>query len=72
MRMELPLGREPYLAQWYHDTLYSLLPQAEQLQLPIEPLGSLDTLVQRLQTELAESKTVACWFASVGAWCRKS
>ena len=72
MRMELPLGRELYLAQWYYDTLCSLLPQVEQLHLSVESLGKLDTLVQRLQAEVAESKTVACWFASVGAWCRKA
>ena len=72
MRMELPLGRDPYLAQWYYDTLFSLRPQIEQLRLPIDSLGNLDTLVQRLQAEVAESKTVACWFASVGAWCRKA
>ena len=72
MRMELPMGREPYLAQWYYDTLCSLLPQVEQLHMPIESLGSLDTLVQRLQDEVAKSRTVACWFASVGAWCRKA
>src|SRR6476646_9940744 len=72
VRMELPMGKEPYLAQWYFDTLCSLLPQVEQLHMPIESLGSLDTLVQRLQDEVAESKTVACWFASVGAWCRKA
>jgi ubiquinone/menaquinone biosynthesis C-methylase UbiE len=71
MRMELPMGKEPYLAQWYYDTLYSLRPQVEQLRLPIESLGSLDTLVHRLQAEVAKSKTVACWFASVGAWSRK-
>ena len=71
VRMELPMGKEPYLAQWYYDTLCSLLPQVEQLRMPIESLGSLDTLVHRLQAELTESKTVACWFASVGAWCRK-
>jgi ubiquinone/menaquinone biosynthesis C-methylase UbiE len=71
VRMELPLGKEPYLAQWYYDTLCSLRPQMEQLHLPIESLGGLDTLVERLQAEVAESKTVACWFASVGAWCRK-
>ncbi|HEU0273948.1 MAG TPA: class I SAM-dependent methyltransferase [Candidatus Udaeobacter sp.] len=71
MRMEVPMGKEPYLAQWYYDTLCSLLPRIEQLQLSIESLGSLDTLVQRLQAEVSESKTVACWFASVGAWCRK-
>ena len=72
MRMELPMGKEPYLAQWYYDTLCSLRPQIEQLRLPIESLGSLDTLVHRLQAQVAESKTVACWFASVGAWCRKA
>jgi ubiquinone/menaquinone biosynthesis C-methylase UbiE len=72
VRMELPMGREPYLAQWYYDTLCSLRPQMEQLHMPIESLGSLDTLVQRLQAEVAESKTVACWFASVGAWCSKA
>jgi len=72
VRLELPMGREPYLAQWYHDTLCSLRPQVEQLHMPIESLGPLDTLVQRLQEEVANSKTVACWFASVGAWCRKA
>jgi SAM-dependent methyltransferase len=72
MRMELPMGKEPYLAQWYYDTLCSLRPQIEELYLPIESLGSLDTLVHRLQAEVDESKTVACWFASVGAWCRKA
>jgi len=72
MRMELSFGKEPYLAQWYYDTLCSLRPKMERLHLPVESLGSLDTLVQRLQAEVAESKTVACWFASVGAWCRKA
>lgn len=71
VRMELPMGKEPYLAQWYHDTLSSLLPQVEQLHMPIESVGPLDTLVERLQKEVESSKTVACWFASVGAWCRK-
>jgi ubiquinone/menaquinone biosynthesis C-methylase UbiE len=72
VRMELPLGKASYLAQWYYDTLCSLLPQLEQLHLSTESLGNLDTLVQRLQAEVAESRTVACWFASVGAWCRKA
>jgi ubiquinone/menaquinone biosynthesis C-methylase UbiE len=72
VRLELPMGKEPYLAQWYYDTLCSLRPQIEQLHMPIKPLGSLDTLVQRLQAEVAASTTVACWFASVGAWSRKA
>jgi hypothetical protein len=72
MRLELPMGKEPYLAQWYFDTLCSLQPHIERLHLSVESLGSLETLVQRLQAELAESKTVACWFATVGAWSRKA
>jgi ubiquinone/menaquinone biosynthesis C-methylase UbiE len=72
VRLELPMGKEPYLAQWYFDTLCSLRPQIEQLNMPIESLGSLNTLVQRLQAEVTEAKAVACWFASVGAWCRKA
>ena len=72
MRMEVAVGKEPYLAQWYYDTLCSVRPQIARLHLPIESFGNLDTLVERLQVEVAESKTVACWFASVGAWCRKT
>jgi ubiquinone/menaquinone biosynthesis C-methylase UbiE len=71
VRMELPMGKEPYLAQWYYDTLCSLRPQLDQLHMPIESLGPLNTLVQRLQEEVTKSRIVACWFASVGAWCRR-
>jgi ubiquinone/menaquinone biosynthesis C-methylase UbiE len=72
MRMELSLGKEPDLAQWYHDLLCVLRPRIEQLQLSTKSLGTPETLVQRLQAEVAESKTVACLFGSVGAWCRKA
>jgi ubiquinone/menaquinone biosynthesis C-methylase UbiE len=71
VHMELPLGKEPYLAQWYYDTLCSLRPQIDRLHLRIESLGNLDTLVSRLQAEVMESNAVACWFASVTAWSRK-
>jgi ubiquinone/menaquinone biosynthesis C-methylase UbiE len=71
VRLELPMGKAPYLARWYYDTLCSLVPQVQQSNMSIESLGDLDTLVQRLQEEVEKSKTVACWFASVGAWCRK-
>ena len=72
MRMEMSLGKEPDLAQWYYDTLCSLRPQMHRLRLPVESLGCLETLVDRLQAEVAGSKTVASWFASVGAWARKA
>ena len=72
MRMEMPLGKEPDFAQWFYDIVCTLRPQMQQLHLPIESLGSLDTLVNRLQAEVAGSKTVATWFASVAAWSRKA
>ena len=71
MRMELSLGKEPDLAQWYYATVCSLRPQMQRLHLPTESLGNLDTLAERLQAEVAGSKSVACWFASVTAWSRK-
>jgi ubiquinone/menaquinone biosynthesis C-methylase UbiE len=71
MRMELSLGKDPDLAQWYYDTVCSLRPQIQRLHLPTESLGNLDTLVERLQAEVTGSKSVACWFASVTAWSRK-
>jgi ubiquinone/menaquinone biosynthesis C-methylase UbiE len=72
MRMEMPLGKEPDFAQWFYDIVCALRPQMQQLHLPIESLGSLETLVDRLQAEVAGSKTVAAWFASVAAWSRKA
>jgi hypothetical protein len=71
MRMEMLLGKEPDLAQWFYDVIWSLRPKMEQLHLPIESLGSLDTLVDRLQAEAAASRAVGCLFAAVGAWSRK-
>ena len=71
MRMEMLLGKEPDLAQWFYDVICSLRPKMEQLHLPIESLGSLDTLVGRLQAEAAGSRAVGCLIAVVGAWSRQ-
>ena len=72
MRMEMSMGKEPDVPQWYYDTLCSLRPQMQRLRLPVESLGSLDTLVERMQAEVAGSKSVASWFAAVAAWSRKA
>jgi hypothetical protein len=72
MHLEMPLGKEPDLAQWFYDICCTLRPQMQGLHLPIESLGSLDTLVDRMQAEVAGSKSVASWFAAVAAWARKA
>ncbi|HZP61842.1 MAG TPA: hypothetical protein VFB28_00390 [Terriglobales bacterium] len=70
MRQEIPLGRNPEIARWFTDTLSSLQPRIQQLTLPLESVGNLDTLAARLQVELDASRTVAAALAPVGAWAR--
>ena len=71
MRLEMPLGKDPDLAQCCSDLIISLQPRIQQLNLPLESLGNLDTLSERLKAEVAASNTVVAWLAPVGAWARK-
>lgn len=71
MRMEIPLGSNPDFTRWIYDLLCSLRPQIQQQNLSLEPLGDFATLPERLQAEVAASKTVVPFVALVGAWSRK-
>lgn len=70
MHIEMPIGTDPDFTRWIYDVLCSLRPQIQQLNLSLEPLGDLDTLPERLQSEAAASNTVVTWMALVGAWAR--
>jgi hypothetical protein len=71
MRMEIPLGDDSDFVRWIYDVICSLRPQSQQLNLSLEKLGDFDTLLERLQAEVAASNGVASWMAIVCAWCRK-
>jgi len=71
MHMEILLGNDPDFTRWIYDVLCSLRPQIHQLNLSLETLGDFDTLPERLQAEVAASKTVVAYVAAVGAWSRK-
>ena len=71
MQMELPLGDDPDFIRWMYDVMCSLRPQIQRLNLSLEKLGDFDTLLERLQAEVAASNGVTSWMAVVGAWCRK-
>src|SRR5947208_7620086 len=71
MNLEMPLGNDPEFIRWVPDVLGSLLPQVQQFNLPLEPLGDLATLPQRHQAEIAAANTTPSWMAIVGAWPRK-
>lgn len=68
VHMEMPLGNDP---EWIYGVLCSLRPRMEQLNLPLQPLGSFDTLPERLRAEATTSKTLAPWRVIVGAWSHK-
>jgi hypothetical protein len=71
MRLEMELGHDPDFTRWVSDSVSSVRPRIEKLNLPLEELGDFDTLQQRLQEDVASSNTVVPWLALVGAWCRK-
>ena len=71
MRMEMLLGSDLDFTRWIHDVLFSLRPQIQQLNLSLETLGDLDTLPERLQAEVAASKSVVPFVALVGAWSHR-
>jgi 2-polyprenyl-3-methyl-5-hydroxy-6-metoxy-1,4-benzoquinol methylase len=71
MHMEILLGGDPEFTRWIYDLLCSLRPQIQQLNLSLDELGDFATLPERLQAEVAESKTVVPFVALVGGWSRK-
>lgn len=71
MRLEMELGADPDFVRWTSDSIRSVLPQMQKLDLSCEALGDLRTLQERLQREVAASNTVVPWIGLVGAWCRK-
>jgi SAM-dependent methyltransferase len=71
MRMEILLGSDADFTSWTHDLLCSLRPQIQQHNLSLEPLGDFATLRERLQAEVAASKTVVPFVALVGVWCHR-
>jgi SAM-dependent methyltransferase len=71
MRLEMELAGDPDFTRWVSDSLQSVLPQIQKLNLSLQALADLDTLQERLQKEVATSNAVVPWFGLVGAWCRK-
>ena len=71
LQMEIPLGDDSCSARWIYDLFCSLLPHIRRLNLSLEDLGNLDTLLERIQSEVAASKTLVPCAALIGAWSRR-
>ena len=71
MRMEILLGSDPDFTRWIYDLLCSLRPQIQQLNLSLDTLGDFEGLPERVQAEVAASKTLVPFVALVGAWSHR-
>jgi hypothetical protein len=70
MHMDVPLGNEPDFIRWVYDVIHTLLPRMQELNVSIEPLGDLATLLERLHQEIASANAVVPVLPLVGAWSR--
>jgi hypothetical protein len=71
LRVELPVGNSPEFRNLLPDLLGALMPNIISKDLPIDHLGDLNTLKDRLDHELDEQNSFACYVALIGAFGRK-
>jgi ubiquinone/menaquinone biosynthesis C-methylase UbiE len=71
MRIEVPVGGSPDIAQWVYDLLSSLLPRMPEHDLTAAALGDLASLRSRLDAEMARTTAFGACIGLVGAWTRK-
>ena len=71
MHLEIPLGSDVDFLRVISGLVCSLRPLAEQHNVPLEELGDLDTLPDRICAEIAAANTVVSIVPLLGAWSRK-
>jgi SAM-dependent methyltransferase len=71
MNMEIALGRDEVFISLISGLLSSVQGLARQHNVSLEGLGNLDTLLERIHTEVAASDGVVAFVPMVGAWSRK-
>jgi SAM-dependent methyltransferase len=72
MYMVAPLGSDPDFIGWVCDLIRTLLPKIQEFNLPLKPLGNVETLRERLHQEIASANAVVPVLPLVGAWSRLS
>jgi len=71
LRVELPVGDSPEFRSLLPDLLAALMPNIMSKGLPLGHLGDLNTLKDRLDRELDDKNSFACYVALIGAFARR-
>ena len=71
MHMDILLGSSPAFTNVTLGVLRSLGPLAEKNQIPLSGLGDMETLPERIQTEITSENTVVSAVPLVSAFSRK-
>jgi len=71
MHMETPMGIDANFMSLICDLLSSVSPLIKRHSVSLESLGNLDTLADRIQTEVVASNTMVSFVPLVGVWARK-
>ena len=71
MSMQVPLGNDAEFTGLLSNLLISVERLAKLHNVPLEPLGDLDSLAARIHAEVAASNGVVAFVPLVGVWSRK-
>ena len=68
LQLEIPVVENSAAVLWIYDLFCTLLPKMQELNLSLQAVGNLDTLWERVKSEIGTSKTPVPCVALVGAW----
>jgi SAM-dependent methyltransferase len=70
MRLEVPVGPDPYARRWLAELLVTVRPRLQELDLSCEAIGDFNTLRDRLELELDRVHSYGAGVGLIGAWAR--
>ena len=71
LRLETPIGNDPETRRWVYDLFCTVSKRFDEFGMSASAVGNIETLFQRLETELDSTQSYAACIGLVGAWARK-
>jgi SAM-dependent methyltransferase len=70
MRLEVPIGPDPYARRWLAELLLTVQPRMTELGVSGDAVGDFSTLADRLEQELDAARSYGAGVGLIGAWAR--